>query len=525
MKKWNPAHIALHPQAHIALRPLPFSLLLTLLVLSASAANAGTWGAETNLSATTTDSETGLNHRPLLYDSNGALHVVWAEKDAPNQNYRIYSRTSSGATWSAPQLAVDYLAGGQGTNGGAKYPSLAIEPSGVLHLFWHDYRIASINNIEIYTKTRAPGLTWNPSHSADIRLTTTNHPETGGDNGYVPTTAFVGGTIHVLWYDFRFDGSQADIFCKTRPAGGDWNLTPGDSADVRVASDGDHSELAAVAADASGHLHAAWRSAGAGAHVFYSRRDASTGAWSPTFDVDVAGSAAGAPAIAIDGAGTAHVVWPDSRDGGRALFTRTRSASGTWSTISRITRPGDAADEPSMTFEDGTIHLVWHDARISLFNREVFHREKSTGSPWDTTGASDQQISNASGNSTRPSVAASGGRLAILWKDARTGNNDVFVRVRTEPATSAALAHSISSPIRVFPNPVREGFARITRGSGAPLGEIVLTDVRGAVVRTLRTSASSLHWDARDDRGRPLPAGVYYARAGEGAPASIVVVR
>jgi len=501
--------------------------LALLLALFASTAEGGTFGAETNLSVTATDSETGLNHRPLLYDSTGALHVVWAEKDAPNQNYRIYSRTLNGAMWSAAQLAVDYLAQDPGTNGGAKYPSLALEPNGTLHLLWHDYRIAGINNIEIYTKTKAPGLSWNPSHSSDIRLTTTNHPETTGDNGYVPTTvALLDGTIHVLWYDFRFDGSHADIFCKSRPAGGNWNLAAGDSADVRVASDADHSELAAVAADALGHLHAAWRSAGTGAHVRYARRDAFTGAWSATVDVDLAGSAAGAPAIAVDGAGAAHVVWPDSRDGGRALFTRTRSAGGAWSAIARITRPGDAADEPSMTSEDGTIHLVWHDARISLFNREVFHREKSNASPWDTTGASDVRISNASGNSTRPSVAATDGRVAVLWKDARTGNNDVFVRVRTEPATSAPLAHSYSPALRVFPNPLRDGAAQILRRNGAPLGEIVLTDVRGAIVRKLRTSESSILWDARNDQGEPVTAGVYYARTGgDRVPAAIVVVR
>ena len=498
-----------------------------LLFFAATAAHAATWGAETNLSNTATDSETGLNHRPLIYDPNGVLHVVWAEKDGPDQNYRIYSRSSTGGSWSAAQLAVDYLAQDPGTNGGAKYPSLASLPDGTLHLFWHDYRIAGINNIEIYTKTKSPGLSWNPSHSADVRLTTTNHPETNGDNGYVPTVAaLANGTLHVLWYDFRFDGSNADIFCKTRPAGGEWNLAPGDSADIRVANDPDHSELVAVAPDAFGNLHAAWRSAGSGAHVRYARRDVSTGGWSSTVHVDLGSSVTGAPAIAVDGAGAAHVVWPDSRDGGRALFTRVRSAGGAWSAISRITRPDAAADEPSMTALNGTIHLVWHDASVSLFNREVFHRQKSNGAPWDSTGAADERISNASANSTRPSIAAFGGRVAVLWKDARTGNNDIFVRVRTEPATSSPLAQSLPSPrLRVFPNPMREG-AQILRASDASGGEILIADVRGAVHRRLRAPHATTFWDGRDDRGQPVAAGIYFARAADGGgEARIVVLR
>lgn len=494
--------------------------------ITAPIARAGTWGAETNLSNTASDSETGLNHRPLIYDPNGVLHVVWADKDGPNQNYRIYSRSSTAGSWSAAQLAVDYLAQDPGTNGGAKYPSLACLPNGELHLFWHDYRIAGINNLEIYTKTKSPGLPWNPSQAADIRLTTTDHPETNGDNGYVPTVAALpNGTLHVLWYDFRFDGNHADIFCKTRPAGGEWNLAPGDSADIRVASDPDHSELAAVAADALGNLHAAWRSAGSGAHVLYARRDVSTSAWSPTVDVDLAGSVTGAPAIAIDGAGAAHVVWPDSRDGGRALFTRVRSAAGSWSAIARITRPADAADEPSMTSEDGTIHLVWNDARVSLFNREVFHRQKATGALWDSTGAGDERISNASGSSTRPSIAAQGGRIAVLWKDARTGNNEIFVRVRAEPATSTPLAQSLPpATLHVFPNPMRGG-AHIRSAKGAASGEILIVDVRGSVLRRLPAPQSGTVWDGRDDQGALVPAGMYFARASGGGEARIVVLR
>jgi len=520
--------IAIRPRrAPAALRILFLAALaVPILLLAAPSVFAGTWGAETNLSNTATDSETGLNHRPLIYDANGVLHVVWAEKDAPNQNYRIYARSSTAGSWSLAQLAVDYLSQDPGTNGGAKYPSLAALPNGELDLFWHDYRIAGINNIEIYTKTKSPGTAWSSSQAADVRLTTTNHPETNGDNGYVPTVAaLANGTLHVLWYDFRFDGNHADIFCKTRPAGGEWDLTPGDPADIRVANDPDHSELVAVAADSPGNLHAVWRSAGSGAHVLYARRDAGTGAWSATVDVDLAGSVAGAPAIAIDGSAAAHVVWPDSRDGGRALFTRVHSAGGAWSSIARITRPNDAADEPSMTSQDGTIHLVWNDARVSLFNREVFHRQKATGAPWDSSGAADERISNASGNSTRPSVAAIGGRVAVLWKDARTGNNEIFVRVRTEPATSADVVQSLPpAELHVFPNPMRSG-AQILRAAGAPATDIVIADVRGAIRRRLPASGS-VYWDGRDERGVPVPAGVYFARSARGGgEARIVVLR
>jgi hypothetical protein len=514
---------------HCKWSTLSGALLLLPCVLPAVAG--GSWGDESNLSLTGTDSETGLGHRPIIFDAYGSLHVVWAEKDAPNQNYRIYSRQESSGSWSAAALAVDYSTDDPGTNAGAKYPSLAPLPNGDLQLFWHDYRIGGINNVEIFTKEKSAGLPWNPSQSADIRLTTTSHPETNGDNGYVPTPVVdSAGALHVLWYDFRFDGNHAEIFSKTREAGEEWDLSPGDSADVRVTNDPDHSELASVAADPARNLHAAWRSAGSGAHVYYAMRNASSGAWSAPVDVDLAGSAAGAPALAIDGAGAVHIVWPDSRDGGRALFTRTRSAGGSWSTAARITNPDHAADEPSLTSdESGALHLVWHDARISLFNREVFHRGKSSSSPWDSSGSADTRLSHASGNSTRPSVAAKGGRVAVLWKDARTGNNDVFVRIRSDPASGIA---NIPPPgggaeLRAHPNPISGEGAHIARADGAPWTGLALIDVRGRLVRRIEGVHTSLIWDARDDAGKRVPAGVYFAHPLQesAAPARIVVIR
>ena len=56
--------------------------------------------------------------------------------------------------------------------------------------------------------------------TADVRLTTTSHPETNGDNGYVPVpAASAGGDLHVVWYDYRYDGNAGEILAKDRPFG------------------------------------------------------------------------------------------------------------------------------------------------------------------------------------------------------------------------------------------------------------------------------------------------------------------
>jgi hypothetical protein len=507
-----------------------FALAAPALVLAAGAALAvDAWGPEANLSLTATDSETGLNHRPMAVGADGAFHIVWAEKDGPNQNYRVWTRRLESGDWSAPELIVDYLATDPGTNGGAKYPALASAADGSLHLFWHDYRIAGINNIEIFTKVRGPGAAWDPARAADLRLTTTSHPETLGDNGYVPTAvATPDGAVHVLWYDFRYDGASAEILAKSRPSGGVWDTTPGDAADTRVTTDASHSELVAAEADGDGTVHAAWRSTSAGARILYAARDPGTGAWSAPVAVDTAAAVAGAPALSIDAVGRVHVVWPDSRDGGRALWTRVHEPGGAWGAESRLTRPQDSADEPSLDAgPDGTLHLVWQDGRVSLLSPQVFHREKAAGAAWDTTYASDTRVSLGAARAVRPSVLADGDGIFVCWKDFRTGNHDLFLR-RGGPAGTQAPVVAAARQIRLIaaPNPTRGEPVLFAWGPGsAPADELTIHDALGRRVRALRAVGEGASWDGSTDAGGRVPAGVYFVRCGSSARARVTVIR
>lgn len=518
--------------AALAVTSLMMTAGLACLALGASAVTV--WGPETDVTNTATDSEWGLNHHGLATSPDGTLHVVWAERDGPNGTYRIWTRRLWGGTWGTPERIVDYLEtdpGDLGDDIGAKYPSLAIAPSGDLHLFWHDYRVAGIDNVELYWKMRPAGGAWDPSREADVRLTTSLHPETMGQNAYVPVAvAASDGAIHLTWYDYRFDASNAEILSRTRPAGGEWDLTPGDSADERVTTDPGHSELVDLAVDPTGHLHAVWRSVETGVRVRYSERDPVSGAWSSPFAVDDSMMVVGAPAVAVDNVGTIHVVWPDSKNGGRALFTRTRDAGGTWSPApERITRPSEGADEPSLaTAPDGTLHLVFSDGRVSPLNREIFHRQKAPGADWDSTGAGDARLSYATGSSSRPSVDVFGDVVTVAWRDARDGNHEVYLRRGGPSAVGAPRAEVPPPPLRVVPNPVRApGAVRVVLREGGPrVTTYAVLDVRGRRVRQL---PAGLHgeafWDLHDGDGSPVPPGVYFLRAADDFGGTVTVLR
>jgi hypothetical protein len=173
--------------------------------------------------------------------------------------------------------------------------------------------------------------------------------------------------------------------------------------------------------------------------------------------------------------------------------------------------------------EDGALHLVWDDGRVSLLNREVFHRERPPGAAWDTTGAGDTRISNASGSSTRPSVLAAAGSVLVTWRDERDGNREVYVRRRVSSASDAAEWAAVSRPLTVAPNPARSG-VRILRDVATP-GEVLVFDAAGRLVRRLRGGAD-VAWDGLDLTGRRASAGSYFVRdVASGRSARLVVLR
>ncbi len=508
-----------------------FPSLTALLAAGPPTTCAQGWGAEERVTSTSTDSETGLSRSPLAVDSRGNLHVVWSEQDGPSANYQIHSRRRLIAGWDTSRKAVAYLASYPGSGLGAKYPSLVVDPEDSLHMTWHDYRIAGIQNAEIFFKSRGIDAQWDTTGASEVRLTTTSHPETNGDNGYLPSLVQNGvGLLAVVWYDYRFDGNNAEIHFKAR-SGGVWDLTPGDAADFRVSETAGNSTDPAVAVDSAGNTHVVWADQVAGGVILYRRRSAA-GSWGAVETVNTGANAIGSPAAAVDPCGTLHVAWVDAREGSQVILARSRSEGGTWGAETRIGPGGKNAQEPALAADtDGTLYAAWHDTRVSLLNREVFLQSRAPGGAWDSTGALDFRVSTGSGHSTRPSLLVDRFRnLHVLWKDRRDGNAEIYYRVWRNPALTgveppaadgeAAARVDGTDPLqaRVHPNPTRgQATVRVSVSRSGPL-EIRVYDVAGREVRALwegfaRPGEIARAWDGRDSRGGALPAGVYLLRA------------
>jgi hypothetical protein len=509
--------------------------------LSTVALAGAMWGPEERVTTTTTDSETGFGHHPMVVDAAGTLHLAWSEQDGVRGNYQVrLARRAPGGAWSAPELVVPFRPEGVGSLLGAKYPSLAVGPGDTIHVAWHDYRHGGIQNCEIYYKAAAATAAWDTSAASETRLTTTNHPETNGDNGYVPTLlADDDGTLHVTWYDFRFDGSAADIFTKSRRNGG-WDTTPGDAADPRVAETPGDSQFPDAALDPWGGLHVVWQDDTAGNwRILYARRPFRA----PEFEAPVAltehAFAATSPVVAIDGTGRVVVAWADAREGSRRIRARYRESNGPWSPDRPASPPGFAADEPALAVDGfGRAWLAWHDTRYGATNREILVQCAAAGADFDSTGAADVRVSNATGNSTRPSLLSdpAGARLFVAWRDRRDGNHELYLREAVLAAPVGVPDEAPRPPaalLAAWPNPFRDRVTiEWTDAPGAAGHDTTPRrfDVFDAAGRRRATvalppGASTLDWTARGEDGTTLPAGVYVLKprgAPDAAPRRIV---
>ena len=99
------------------------------------------------------------------------------------------------------------------------------------------------------------------------------------------------------------------------------------------------------------------------------------------------------------------------------------------------------------------------------------------------------------------------------------------------PAEESERTATGGLEIRVSPNPARAEVHLVVSGEGAAAAAVEIFDVQGRRIRSLRrageSSATALAWDGRDESGRRVVAGIYFARLTAGARSAIgrVVVR
>lgn len=208
--------------------------------------------------------------------------------------------------------------------------------------------------------------------------------------------------------------------------------------DSRLINNSGSSEQPQV--ERSGDLvHVVWYDASHGSEEIYYRKSLNRGIdWEPETRLTYSGRSL-RPKIAASDLDV-HVVWHDNRLGNwRIYYKRSTDGGAIWETDTNLVNISANSYSPDVAAIGDTIHVVWHDYRISG-NAEV-HYKKSTdgGNSW----SSDVQLSSGSGASFAPRIGAYGNNLCVVWMDQRDG----FWKIRCNRSTDGGSSWVGDTPL------------------------------------------------------------------------------
>jgi len=103
-----------------------------------------------------------------------------------------------------------------------------------------------------------------------------------------------------------------------------------------------------------------------------------------------------------------------------SLLLLVSSASASW-TSKRLTNNSGQSAEPRIAASGAKVYVVWKDD-VSGNNEVYIRKSVDNGSTW---GAA-QRLSNNAGSSTRPAVAVSGANVFVTWQDDSPGNREIY---------------------------------------------------------------------------------------------------
>jgi hypothetical protein len=365
-------------------------------------------------------SNVGWAQNPQVAVSGSNVYVVW--QDNSTGNFKIYLRASSnyGATFASS------------TNLGTTARVDDVNPQVA----------ASANNVYVVwlenAKTPFENFRASSNHGNSFGSTVTLSGSSG--TSFPPLIAVYGTNVYVAWRQNVATGNDDVFFDASNTNGTSFspimNLSndPGESFDPSIAAYGNN-------------VYVAWPD--------------NTGLGPTNFDIFfVASSNAGAtfssvlnlsnnpgtslnPQVAAS-RNSAYVVWQDNTPGRPQILFRPSTNNGTsFGATVNLSNDSGAAQTPRMTATGSEVYVVWDDTTTSSGADDIFFTSSSNNG---AGFGSVLNISNNSGFSTAPQVAAYGSHVYVVWLDdtPSPGFNQAFFSAGSPTVIIAPVANPLS---------------------------------------------------------------------------------
>ncbi len=310
----------------------------------------------------------------------------------------------------------------------SKYPNIAIDGFGNIHLIWQQYN--NTNDTDIYYKKWDKSTdTWStPELVSNISTSYAVDPAVSADKY---------GNVYVVWDDrtnYLGCGSDNDIFYSKRNSITEkWSLT-----EVISSYSNNWTYDPTILVDDSGNIHIAfgehmnYLSSGFDRDIFYTQWSNVSKSWIP---IELVSSESDGhsyqPSLAIDESGDVNIVWEDMANYDSSgtdldIFYKRRShISGSWSSVEVISTGSNnrSIDSRIVIDKSNNRHIVWSDETIysgsDTSDYDIFYRRwNNTEGDWTPIGLISTISNETTSNSEHPSIAIDDlGSIHIAWSD------------------------------------------------------------------------------------------------------------
>ena len=236
-------------------------------------------------------------------------------------------------------------------------------------------------------------------------------------NSVTPSIAASGNNVYVVWADST-PGNNEILYRRSTSGGAMFSST------VNLSNNLGNSVTPSIAASGN-NVYVVWADSTPGNNEILYRRSTSSGAmFINTVNLSNNSGSSFRPSIAASGNNNVHVVWFDRTTGNYDILYR-RSTSGGAMFINTVNLSNNSGSSfrPSIAASGNNVYVVWQD--LTPANNEIFYRRSVNGGA--NFGGTTNLSSNA-GNSINPYISASGNNVYITWTDSTPGNNEILYR-------------------------------------------------------------------------------------------------
>ncbi|MCK4764962.1 MAG: hypothetical protein KAW12_22375 [Candidatus Aminicenantes bacterium] len=393
---------------------------LFLVVLVAFAAFAGSTPINLSKSA----NRASVHVSVLAYGNN--VMVTWREEYLWDIYYTIYSNGS----WSTPRPTFD-------TGVISKNPHIAEGPDGVIHMTWGEGNASASREIN------------HAIYRNGVWQNMTEIYYSGGKNSNWPRVGILdNNTVNITWTSELVNRDYQGIRNNWKVAGGSW-ASANRVDDKPNAHTTGHSDVYCR----GNTSYCVWREGLLywGYNIMFAQKYLN-GTWSTPVRINDTAGTHSYPRLAVDSAGTVHVLWENFRNARYA-----RRENGVWYPSTRI----NVVDGKHPNFLDidvdpgNNVHACWV-SNISDTRRDIYYNYKENGVAWNA--ADNVRLSTSYTPNQLPAISVSDtGAAHVVWSSYGEGvpGDVMYERVESHMSSIDVTApvqgtvYTVGSTVRV----------------------------------------------------------------------------